>query len=209
MRQPSPPCVQQRLQMQFPARAPLELLRCAVRSPAIGGHGFSARVGVCSEALSSGTRFALLSVRGCYASPGSGGRSIMCATGCVSLATNRYLCRAVGLHFLNRRVALRIFCADTTLAFSGTLLDCCRLAIKWRFVILSHFSLVGVEDARQSLFWQLFVLVASTNSFHRLALSDSWSVHFGVSLMVAVRISAKRESVLFSYRHMFLMYIGK
>ena len=52
-------------------------------------------------------------------------------------------------------------------------------------------------------------LVASTNSFHRLALNDSWLVHFGVSLMVAVRISAKRESVLFSYRHMFLMYIGK
>ena len=53
--------------------------------------GFSARVGVCSEALSSGTRFALLSVRGCYASPGRCGHSIMCATGCVSVATNRYL----------------------------------------------------------------------------------------------------------------------
>ena len=53
---------------------------------------------------------------------------------------------------------------------------------------------MGVEDARQSLFWQLLVLVASTNSFHRLALNVSWLVHFGVSLMVAVRISAKRES---------------
>ena len=123
--------------------------------------------------------------------------------------TDTYRCQAAGLRFLNRRVALRILCAATTLAFSGTLHVCCRLAITWRFDILSHFSLVGVEDARQSLFWQLLVLVASTNSFHRLALNVSWLVHFGVSLMVAVRISAKRESVLFSYRHMFVMYIGK
>ena len=210
MRQPSPPCVQQRLQKQFPARAPLELLRCAVRSPAIGGHGFSARVGVCSEALSSGTRFALLSVRGCYASPADVGIPLCVPLDAFQLEqTDTYRCQAAGLRFLNRRVALRILCAATTLAFSGTLHVCCRLAITWRFAILSHFSLVGVEDARQSLFWQLLVLVASTNSFHRLALNDSWLVHFGVSLMVAVRISAKRESVLFSYRHMFVMYIGK
>ena len=168
MRQPSPPCVQQRLQMQFPARAPLELLRCAVRSPAIGGHGFSARVGVCSEALSSGTRFALLSVRGCYASPGSGGRSIMCATGCVSVATNRYLLMSGGGLALSEQegcIAHLVWCYYESLVWYSS----CLMPFDDHVALCDPVSLFvsGLRDARQSLFWQLLVLVASTNSFHR------------------------------------------
>ena len=123
MRQLSHPCMQQRLQKQFPARAPLELLRCAVRPPQLEAMGFPLLKRYLVE---HGLHYCRCAVA--LLPPADVGIPLCVPLDAFRLQqTDTYPCQAVGLRFLNRRVALRILCADTTLAFGGTFHVCNRL----------------------------------------------------------------------------------
>lgn len=139
-------------------RTPLEHRRCAVSFPR-RWRPWVFRPGVehVLHVLSSGTRAELPPVRGRLASPGGGcGQSNVCAT------RDTYFIKQIPI--LQHDVVLRPHC-NRALRYGACIyfsfaVAAVPLVPTLRLAILSHVSVLGLRQARQSLFWQISVLVA-------------------------------------------------
>ena len=138
-------------------RTPLEHRRCAVSFPR-RWRPWVFRPGVehVLHVLSSGTRAELPPVRGRLASPGGCGQSNMCATRDTEFIKQ--------IPILQHDVVVRPRC-NMLLRYGDCIyfnvaLAAVPLVHMLRLTILSHVSVLGLGHARQSLFWQISVLVA-------------------------------------------------